>query len=249
MKTHFLSQDEREFGRKNYFSFSILNGLGFGFLADTTIYLLAIYFNASNIQLGYISSLIYLSGIFLVITPKLFSGKNLITIFFWAWFLRGVVCLINAAVLFVSNQIAIAIILTSYTFFCIFRIIGTSLTNPVIQMVSTTSNLGNVLTHSNAYTNLGSILGRIRSFIIVSISYMKGLAGLMVLQGAGFIFNTIASSFVKKIPCREKIEESNGQNIFMLLFKNIKNKNKLLPMIFYWNFYRLLYSLVLLFLC
>jgi hypothetical protein len=236
MKTQFLSQEERGSGKKKYFSFTLFNGLGYGFLADTTIYLLAIHFGASNMALGYISSLLYLSGVVLLFTPKIIEGKNLIKTFFWAWFLRGAVCLINVIVLFVSNQIAVAVILLSYTLFCIFRIIGSSMSTPVIQTVSTPSTLGNMLTHNTAYFNFGSIFGKIGSFILVSFELFKGLAGLMVLQGAGFIFNTIASIFINKIPCREKIEVTPGQNIFVALLKNITDKKKLLPLLLYWNY-------------
>jgi hypothetical protein len=236
MKTQFLSREEREIGRKNFFTYTLFNGFGFGFLADTTIYLLAIHFGASNIQLGYISSMIYLSGVLLIFTPKLVTGKNLINVYFWAWLLRGLVCLLNAAVLFVTDQIAVAVILVSYTLFCAFRIVGASLGNPVLQSISTASSLGNVLTHNTAYFNFGSIMGKVISFIIVSITIFKGFLGLMVLQAAGVIFNSISSLFIKKIPCREKIEIPPGQNIFVIFFKNIKDKKKIMPLLFYWNF-------------
>jgi hypothetical protein len=236
MKTQFLSQEERDYGRKNFFTFTLLNGLGFGFLADTTVYLLAIYFGASNIQLGYISSLIYLSGVVLIVTPKMLAGRNLINVFFWSWFMRGVVCLINGLVLLTTGQTAVAIILISYTLFCIFRIIGSSLSNPAIQMVSSPSNLGETLTHNTAYNNFGSIFGRIASFIIVSISYLKGLLGLMVLQVLGIIFNSIACIFLKRIPCREKIDVIPGENIFKTFWKNIFNKSKRIPLMLYWTY-------------
>jgi hypothetical protein len=235
MKTHFLSQEERDIGRKHFSTFTLFNGLGFGFLADTTVYLLAIHFGASNIQLGYISSIIYLSGIMLIFTPKIIAGQNLINVFFWSWLLRGLVCLVNAAVLFVSDQAAVAIILVSYSLFCTSRIIGASLNNPAIQMISTPSNLGNILTHNTAYFNFGSILGRIASFALMSISAIKGLSGLMILQGLGVLFNTLASIFVRKVPCRETIEITPGQNLFSIFAKSLHEKKKLFPLLFFWN--------------
>jgi len=236
MKTHFLSQQERERGRKHYFSFALFNGLGFGFLADTTIYLLAIHFGASNVQLGYISSLMYLSGVILVVTPRIVDGRNLIGVFFWAWFLRGLVGLINALVLFASGQAAVAVVMASYTLFCLFRTVGVSLNNPVVQMLSTPSNLGNMLTHNTAYFNFGSIFGRIFSFVIVSIESFKGLAGLLILQAAGFVFNTVASLFIRKIPCREKVDIPPGQNVWAVLVRNVGNRGRFLSMLLYWNY-------------
>jgi len=104
MKTHFLSLQEREKGAKNFLTFTFFNGMGFGFLADTVVFLLAIQFGASNMQLGYIASLINLSGIVLILTPRIVSGKNMIKVYFWSWLFRGLVCLINAITLFLSNQ-------------------------------------------------------------------------------------------------------------------------------------------------
>jgi hypothetical protein len=235
IKTHFLSQEERDTGRKYFSTFTLFNGLGFGFLADTTVYLLAIHFGASNIQLGYISSIIYLSGIMLIFSPKIIADRDLIRVFFWAWLLRGFVCLINAAVLFTSGQIAVAVILISYTLFCTSRIIGASLNNPVIQMISTPSNLGDILTHNTAYYNFGSILGKIASFAIMSITAIKGLIGLMILQGLGVMFNTIACVFLRRVPCREKIEITPGQNLIALFIKGLSEKKKLIPLVLFWN--------------
>jgi hypothetical protein len=235
MKTHYLSQEERDTGLKYFSIFTLLNGLGFGFLADTVVYLLAIHFGASNMQLGYISSIIYLSGIMLIFTPKIIAGHNLVRVFFWAWLLRGFFCLINAAVLFVSGQIAVAIILISYSLFCLSRTVGASLNNPVIQSISTTENLGNILTHNTAYNNFGSILGRIASYILMSIAFFKGLFGLMVLQGLGILFNTIASLFLRKVPCRETIQNAPGHNILSHFKRGLFDKKKFIPLMLFWN--------------
>ncbi|MBN2547062.1 MAG: HEAT repeat domain-containing protein [Spirochaetes bacterium] len=236
MKTHFLSQNERQTGFKYFMVFTLFNGLGFGFLADTTVYLLAIHFGASNIQLGIISSLIYLSGILLLVSPTLLSGHNMITVYFWSWLFRGLVCLIYALTLFFTGQIAVFIIIGAYALFCTVRIIGVSLYNPMIQMLSTPSTLGNIITGNNARFNLGNIFGKIASFFVVSIPFLPGLYRLLSLQGIGIVFNTIAAFYLLKIPCREKIERSKEINVLTHLFRNILNKKRIIPLLMHWNY-------------
>ena len=51
MKTKYLSQEERERGLKYFFRWAAFNGLGFSFLSDTIIYLMAIHFGARRIFL------------------------------------------------------------------------------------------------------------------------------------------------------------------------------------------------------
>jgi len=236
MRTHFLSQKERQTGYKQFMFFTLFNGLGFGFLADTTVYLMAIHFGASNIQLGIISSLIYLSGILLLVSPTLLSGLNMIKVYFWSWLFRGVVCLIYALTLFFSGQTAVFIIIGAYTIFCTVRIIGVSLYNPMIQMLSTPVNLGNIITGNNARFNLGNIIGKIASFFVVLIPFLPQLYGLLTLQGIGIVFNTIAAYYLLKIPCREKIERSKEINVLTHLFRNILNKKRIIPLLMHWNY-------------
>ena len=71
MKTKYLSKEEREEGLQHYLNWATFNGFGFSFLGDTIVYLLAIHFGASNTQLGYISSIIHVSGIILLFLPRL----------------------------------------------------------------------------------------------------------------------------------------------------------------------------------
>ena len=59
MLTKFLSEEERQKGQKRVYNFQALNGLGFNFMGETPVYLMAIHFGATNIELGYISSVIF----------------------------------------------------------------------------------------------------------------------------------------------------------------------------------------------
>ena len=80
MKNKYLSRSEKEYGSKQFLKHNTFNGLGVSFLGDTPIFLLAIYFGATNMQLGYVSSVIHMSGVILVFLPNLLSGINIVKV-------------------------------------------------------------------------------------------------------------------------------------------------------------------------
>ena len=52
MLTRFLSEDERQKGLRRVYNFQALNGFGFNFMGETPVYLMAIHFGATNIEIG-----------------------------------------------------------------------------------------------------------------------------------------------------------------------------------------------------
>ena len=77
MQTHILSQEERDEGIKKYKLHAFWNGLGINFLTAPIISLLAITFGATNLQLGYVSSVFHLAGLILIFLPKLLNGRKI----------------------------------------------------------------------------------------------------------------------------------------------------------------------------
>ena len=105
----------------------LYNGVAYSLLGDTIVYLLAIYFGAGNIALGYISSASYIAGIVLPFVPQMFHGRNQIKVQSLVWALRGVVCLGYLGLYVISGDLAVLLLLLVYTLFNIFRMIGIAL--------------------------------------------------------------------------------------------------------------------------
>ena len=244
MKTKYLSQEEREQGLKHFFRWGTFNGLGFSFLGDTIIYLMAIYYGASNLQLGYISSLIQVSGLVLLIVPKLIAGKNLVQIIFYSWLFRGLICLLYSALFWVSGQTAVLIILVLYTLFCTIRTFGMAVSSPIQHMLSTSSTMGEtVITLSNRFQT-SRFLSQLLSFVLLSFqSLTAGIGGYLFLMVLGIVTNTIAAIFLRKVPCRETVEYRKGQNIFRIFSQSIRNRERALTLIVRWQSLSLMISL------
>ena len=244
MRTKYLSQDEREQGLKYFFRWATLNGLGFSFLGDTIIYLMAIYYGASNLQLGYISSLIQVSGLVLLIVPRLIAGKNLVQVISYSWLFRGLVCLSYVVLFWFSGQTAVVIILVLYTLFCTIRTFGMAVASPIQQMLSTSSTMGEtVVTLSNRFQT-SRFSSQLLSFILLSFkSLTGGVGGYLFLMLLGIITNTAAAFSLKKIPCRETVEYRKGQNIFRMFYQSIRNRERALTLIVRWQCLSLMISL------
>lgn len=220
MKTRFLTDSEKSDGLRYFNQFQMLNGFGFSFLGDTPVYLLALSFGASNIQLGYISSALFLAGIVLPLLPKLLAGKNIVKVHSTSWFFRGIVCLGYLGLFFLQGRSAVWLILLIYTLFCTIRTVGVAVFNPAVRMLSTSDTQGQIVSRLNTNFQSASLVSRVISFFVTSIESLSGVVGLVSMQMAGVLLNSLATSRLRKTPCREVISYRKGRGI-LHMFKDI----------------------------
>lgn len=234
MQTRFLSVEERQKGQRRVYNFQGLNGMGYNFMGDTPVYLMAIHFGATNIELGYISSVVFLTGFILVGLPKLLVGKNLVKVQSTAWLIRGVIVLSYLMLLWLEGKSAVLLILIVYTLFCSARMVGVAVWNPLMKMVTSSQNRGNVLAQGNIIYQSASVISKLISFILTSFQFFSGIVGILLLQVFGVIFNTAAALQLKKVPCREEVEYQEGRNIFVILVDAMKRRDRRYPLLSKW---------------
>ncbi len=234
MKTKYLSQKEKLIAQRYYYRFQMFNGAGYNFLGDTIVYLLAINFHASNLQLGYISSAALLMGIFLPILPRLLAGKNLLAVQSVSWFLRGLVGIAYGVLFFVSGNTAVWLILLLYTVFCFFRLIGSVVFNPLMKQISSARTRGEIVSQVNISFQSISIAAKLFSTAVTSVRRFSGLLGLIFLEFLGFIFNTLSVMELRKVPCRATIDYTKGRNIFVVLHDAMRTRGERTILILGW---------------
>jgi len=234
MLTKFLSEEERQKGQKRVYRFQALNGMGFNFMGETPVYLMAIHFGATNIELGYISSVIFLTGFILVGLPRILAGRNLIKVQSTAWFIRGLVVLFYFALLFLEGRPAVLLILIVYTLFCSARMVGIAVWNTIIKMVTTSQNRGIVLAQGNIANQTSSVIAKLISFIVTSFQCFSSIFGILLLQIFGVFFNTAAAIQLRKVPCRETVEYRRGRNIIVILKESLVRRDRRYPLILKW---------------
>ncbi|HBO36573.1 MAG TPA: MFS transporter, partial [Sphaerochaeta sp.] len=196
----------------------LYNGVAYSLLGDTIVYLLAIYFGAGNIALGYISSASYIAGIILPFVPQMFHGRNQIKVQSLVWVLRGVVCLGYLGLYAVSGDLAVLLLLVVYTLFNVFRMIGIALNDSTLKNISSVSNRGKVVANVNAAYQSSSIVVRCLTALVLGVQRFGGLAGLIGLQMVGVFVNFFASREMSLIPSRSTIVFKKGRTV-MVLFK------------------------------
>lgn len=138
-KTRYLSEAEKREGRKHLYRQEMYNGIAYSWIGDTIVYLMAIYFSASNIALGYISAAAYITGVVLPFVPRIFHGKNHIKVQSTVWAFRGLVCLLYLGLFFLTGQAAVFLLLLVYTLFNLFRMVGVALHDSPVLYVQVSS--------------------------------------------------------------------------------------------------------------
>ncbi len=221
-RTIYLSRSERRTGGRLFLRFAGFNGLGISFLGDAPITLLALYFGAGNMELGLIAAMIHISGIALLIVPKLFKGRNVVTVGFWAWMIRGLVGLPYALLLFVQGKAAVALIMTLYALFCLSRTAGVAMVTTIQKRLMVTRTQSDLIFRSASSYQGNQILSRFLSFILLSLKQITELTGLIILPILGVMFNTAAAFTLKKIPNRTRVDYKPGENLFIILHSFLK---------------------------
>ena len=226
-RTIYLSRSERRIGGRRFLMFSALNGLGISFLGEATVTLMAIHFGAGNLVLGVISAMMHISGVALLIVPRLFRGRTVVTVGFWAWMIRGLMGLPYAALLFLEGRPAVTLIMTLYALFCLARTVGISMVTTVQKQLMVNRTQGEVIFRTATSFHGTTIVSRLISSLVLSLRYFAGLSGLLILKLLGVISNTIAAFELKRIPNRTQVEYKKGENLFVLLARNMRDlKNR-----------------------
>ena len=228
MITNFLTQDERTQGARMLVWHSFFNGLGFGFLAETIIYLLALQFDPTNTQLGFISSAVHIAGLVLLFLPRMTHEINLRKLYFAAWTARGAVSVFYLLLLFTDGQPAVMLILGTYSLFCVSRIIGVSMAEPVQQMMATSETRGRFIGRNFLSMQTARLLSQILSFALTSFAFFNELGGLLILIGIGITANTISALFLLGVPFREKSQYRKSSTIAVVFMRTIRNREQIL---------------------
>lgn len=236
-KTKYLNEEEKKRGQRYLNRGEAWNGVSFSLLGDTFVYLLAVQFGAGSLALGYISSAIHLMGVILPIVPRLFKGKNMIRVQSFCWLLRGLVCLGYLGVLHVTDApVAVAILLLTYSLFCLSRMLGMVFYDFTVKSISTANNRVHLIGSLNVSYQSASIITRVLSTFFTSLRQFSGLLGIVVLQMVGVVTNTIAAYQISRIPSRAHVEVAKNHNIFDLLKDTMARREERLRLLVRWIF-------------
>lgn len=234
VRTKYLSEKEKKVGQAHLYHSEVWNGLGVSMLGDTIVYILAVRFGASNIALGYIASAMYIVGIILPVTTRIFDNRNVVRLQTINWFLRGLVCLLYLPLLWVQGSFAVFLLLFVYTMFCTFRVLGMVSYDYTFKSITTNRNRGRVIGNTNVAFQSSTIIARFINFAVTSLESLSGVVGMVVLQMFGVVANTVASYHVSKIPCRTAITYKKGRTMGVLFREAMADHYARIRLLVYW---------------
>jgi hypothetical protein len=210
----FLSRREKQKGCKSYLLYTFVNGLSYSFLAETMIYLLAMHYGAGNMQLGYISSAVYLTGVVIFFVPILFRNVRIIRLFFVAWLLRGLVSFAYGLSPLVDEAGAVWLIIGVYTFYCLLRNTAYPMNHVIQGYITKPSERGRYSSKVIMVLYASMTLSRLMSFSTLTLFGSRELEGIFCLLLLGIVLNTGASMAITRIPIKQRVQGKSFKEAF-----------------------------------
>ncbi len=236
IQTRYLNEKEKQTGRRRLRHSEFWSGVSFSFLGDTFVYLLAVANNAGNLELGYISSALYLAGILLPIAPRLFKGKRMVSILTFSSIMRALVSLLYVSMLFTSGTPAVILLLITYSLYCIMRMFGVVFFDSTVKTVTSVKNRGRLLGSMSVTYQGGSIIARIISAVFTSIARFSGILGMVLLQIVGIFTTGVSAYHLSRIPGRAVASHTKGRTLMVIFREAVANRQIGLRLFVRWIF-------------
>lgn len=230
-RSHLLSAAEREAGLASFMRHITWNGLGVFLLNNTVVSLMAIHFAATNLELGYINAAFHVTGLVSLLVPRLFRGRRIVTLFGWAWIIRGFVAVGYGLLLFLSGPRARLAILILFTAFSVSRAVGVSVAHAVQREVMRDREMGSTIVNLNQRLGYSQLAAQLLGFLLLSVGFFSGIHGLVVIAYLGVIMNTVASIHILRIPGRSVVEAGRGEDPFGAFLSAMRHRNRGIPMV------------------
>ena len=219
MHSRYLSETERIKGRKNMLMFEFFNGVSYGLLGDTLVYVLAARFFSPNYVLSFIPTIIYVSALIIPLGVRFFNKKNFVKTMYQMWLLRGFVGIGYLGLLFLKGEMRTTLLVIIYFLYAIFRALGIISYDPIVKSVTTLHNRGSFYATLNFAYNFTLLFVALLASIITT--FYNSLLLIVSLQMVGVLGNTIASFFARRIPCKMTFSYDRGEVNYIDIFKNI----------------------------
>lgn len=191
-------------------------------------------FGATNLEIGYISSVFQFAGVLLVVLPRLLANLRMVDVFYYAWLARGAVCLLYAVALLLSGQAAVLLIIAVVTVFALLRIIAIPMQQPLQKAIMRPGEMGQTVVRLNLRMSISQLISQFTSFLLLSLPALSGSAGIVLLTYLGVGANTVAARQVRKIPSRDRVEYHHGKTIFSMLRESMKDRERALTLVIRW---------------
>lgn len=215
-----VSRADRVAGLRYYTEHIIINEIGYNFLADTLIVLLAMQLGANNTQLGYLAATVYITGIAILLVPSFFGGLRLITAYWWLWLARGLCCLPYFLAGWLHGDypgLALWVLLGAYTGFSLFRNFAWPMKQALEKILVPAEESGRVLSKISMAMNFAKLFANLVSFTLLAVGWLNDIKGLLLLSAAGIIINSIAAGRLRRIAVHERIESRSSNAVRALV--------------------------------
>lgn len=162
-----LTRSQRQEAQRRFVFASFLNPLGASIIIGPVIYLLALGYGASDLEMGLLYSGLYLTGLASVVGPLVLGGREVTRVVTLSWYARSAVTLAYVALPFLASSYwKLQLLIVLYLLCLMLRALGMVAFYPMIRAMSTPSELPGLLASNVSRWNSGSILSAALTYLV-----------------------------------------------------------------------------------
>lgn len=222
-----LSRKVQQQNHPLLFKIAWFNGLGAHFSMGTVIYLFALHYGAGDMTMAALYGALHITSLTSALVPSFLNGMDTSRIWSLFWKIRSIFLLGYFAIPFISNQnLQILIIIFIYYSFSISRAFGHTAYLPILRALSSKGDLPYLISNIFKIITLTSIAVLLISYIALKLPIFNSLDyAYYFLIGLGFIFNSTATYYIRKLPLTGTLQRQEGLGIGKTAIRMLKSNN------------------------
>ncbi|MHC4887317.1 MAG: MFS transporter, partial [Planctomycetota bacterium] len=227
-----LSRRAKQKGQDSTALFQVFNSTGFGLTGASMVFLLALSYGASDLQMSLLYAGIYLMNFTALLVPLLLAGRETTSILKGSIWCRGLTTGLYPLVFFLpSTQAKVWAITAIYLAFLFCRGFSMSAFMPVYKGICSSRDLPSFFGRIFAVFNTGTLAVSTLSFLVLEygVTHLDWLAeehAFLILLLLGFVLNMGAGITINRLPATGYLDDGSAASMGKA-FRDVFNKSEL----------------------
>lgn len=196
------------------------NGFGYPFIIEAVIIMLALYYGASDMQMGFIFAMPFLTGFAALFAPRLLAGMDMSSIWSRMWWARGLIAILYLAVPIVpgvSGDTRVWLLVFVQYMVGIARALGMTVYVPVLKALTPQREIASTMAQVMTSTQLGTLACRVVAFFWLGWGIVSEHYALLALIVLGILSNSYTATLVGRLPATGEMESSSLTGMAQML--------------------------------
>lgn len=199
---------------------AFFNGFGYPFIIEAVIILLALYYGASDLQMGFIFAAPHLTGFAAVFAPQILAGVDMSAIWSRMWWTRGLIAILYLVVPLVpgiEGDTRVWLVVLVQYLVGVARALGMTVYVPVLKALTPQRDISSTMARVMTSTQTGTLVCRVVAFVWLGSGLLGEHYALLALIVMGILSNSYTATLVGKLPATGEMEASSLGGVLQVL--------------------------------